>query len=105
MCPVNTNRHIGEQARRVFDRLGYTVTGDGDEFRAERDWKVVHVTATTDLREPPIAGTDSLHCFVTNKERAQRVRRRVQEANPGYEWAVIGVDDNDQYEVERAPPS
>ncbi|WP_267639975.1 DUF7116 family protein [Haloarchaeobius amylolyticus] len=105
MCPVNTNRHIGEQARKVFDRLGYTVTGDGDEFRAERDWKVVHVTATTDLREPPSTAGDGLQCFVTNKERAERVRRRVSESNPAYEWAVIGVGEDDQYVVERAPPS
>jgi hypothetical protein len=101
MCPVSTNRHLGEQAKSIFSQLGYTVTGDGDEFRAERDWKVVHVTAKSNLSEIPSSG--SLHCFVTSKERARTVHRRIRDANPDYEWAVISVGDGDEYEVERAP--
>ncbi|WP_435358765.1 DUF7116 family protein [Haloarchaeobius sp. DFWS5] len=104
MCPVNRKRHIGEQARTIFSRLGYTVVGDGDEFRAERDWKVVFVTAATDVRDPPAADASTLQCFVTEKERASRLMRRLDREKPEYEWAVISVDDeSDEYEVERAP--
>ncbi|WP_435333220.1 DUF7116 family protein [Haloarchaeobius sp. TZWWS8] len=103
MCPVNKRRHIGEQARTIFSRLGYTVSGDGEEFRAERDWKVVYVTTNTDVRVPPGSDRATLRCFVTKKDRAKRLRRRVADENPEYEWAVIGVDDDEEYEVERAP--
>ncbi|MFC4407527.1 DUF7116 family protein [Haloarchaeobius iranensis] len=106
MCPVNTNRHLREEAESIFSRLGYTVTTDGDEVRAERDWKVVHVTATEELHNPPeSASPGAYRCFVTRREHADAVRRRVRKADPEYEWAVIGVDDEADYEVERAPPA
>lgn len=85
----------------MFDELGYTVTGDGAEFRAEREWKVVRVTATDDDPDPPTG--EGLHCFVAHTERSRSLRRHLSRTDPDCEWAVIGVDD-EEYEVERAPP-
>lgn len=99
MGPVNTE--LESRARSIFSQLGYTVVGDGPEFRAERDWKVVRVTATGADAEVPDAG--SLRCFVTASEHAPELRRELTRSDPDYEWAIIGVDDDD-YEVERAPP-
>ena len=99
MGPGNTD--LVEQARAIFDQLGYTVTGSGPEFLAEREWKAVRVLATTDPTETPEDGT--LRCFVTPAGNAGRLRRRLRELDPTYEWAVISVEDDD-YEVVRAPP-
>ncbi|WP_276301237.1 DUF7116 family protein [Halorussus lipolyticus] len=92
-----------EQARTIFDDLGYSVSGDGDEFRAERKWRVVRVTALTDSDETPDDG--ELRCFVTWKEYASDLRARLRRTDPEYEWAIIGVRDCGDYEVLRAPPS
>lgn len=91
-----------EQARSIFSQLGYSLTGDGSEFRAERDWKVVTVTATADAGETPDSGT--LRCFVTYREEAASLRKRLRRADPEYEWAIISVAEDDDYEVVRAPP-
>jgi len=99
MGPVTTS--LGEQARTIFTDLGYTVTDDGEEFRAERDWKSVRVTVTEDPAETPDSGR--LRCFVTPREQAPTLRERLQRDDPEYEWAIISVDDED-YEVVRAPP-
>ena len=105
MCPVSTNRHLREEAESIFSRLGYTVTTDGDEFTAKRDGKVVHVTATEETCEPPESATaGSLRCFVTSIDHADSVRRQIRETNPEYEWAVIGVGEEEEYQVARAPP-
>jgi len=92
---------LATRARTVFDELGYTVVGDGPEFRAEREWKVVRVTATDDDPEPP--GGGGLHCFVTRSEKVRSLRRHLASRDPDCEWAVIGVD-GDEFQVERAPP-
>lgn len=92
-----------EQARSIFSKLGYSLSGDGSEFRAERDWKVVTVTATADAEDTPESGT--LRCFVTYREEARSLRRRLRRADPEYEWAIISVEEDDDYEVVRAPPS
>lgn len=94
-------RELARRARTIFDDLGYTVRGDGAEFRAERAGKVVRVTATDEEPDPPEAG--GLHCFVAPGDRARSVRRRLARNDPDCEWAIIGVR-GDDYEVERAPP-
>jgi hypothetical protein len=91
-----------EQARSIFSELGYTVSGDGPEFRAQREWKVVHVSAVTEPEEAPDSG--GLRCFVTYRETAQSLKRRLTRMKPDYEWAIISVDDDD-YDVVRAPPT
>jgi hypothetical protein len=100
MGPVSTT--LDEQARSIFSDLGYTVSGDGPEFRAEREWKSVHVTVTEEPDETPESG--GLRCFVTSEEQAPGLRRRLKRADPESEWAIISVEDDDEYEVVRAPP-
>jgi len=99
MGTVNTR--LDEEARSIFARLGYTVSGDGDEFTAERGWKAVRVTTMAEADEPPSSG--SLRCFVTRRADARAVRRRLVRTDPDYDWAIISVE-NDDYEVVRAPP-
>jgi hypothetical protein len=90
-----------DEARSIFTELGYTVTGDGPEFSARRDWKEVRVTAVSEGDDTPDTGT--LRCFVTWSEQASQLRRRLRSDDPEYEWAVIGVGDGGDYEVARAP--
>lgn len=97
----NGSTDLARRARSIFDDLGYTVVGDGTEFRAERAWKVVTVSATGD--EPDLDGDGGLRCFVTGREDVRRLRHRVARADPEFEWAIIAVD-GDDYRVERAPP-
>ena len=92
-----------EQARTIFTDLGYSLSGDGEEFRAERKWRVVRVTAVTDSDETPEDG--DLRCFVTWDEYAPDLRQRLRRTNPEYEWAIIGVREGGDYEVLRAPPN
>lgn len=99
MGTVNTR--LVEQARSIFTKLGYTVSGRGTEFTAERGWKVVQVTATTEPEDAPESG--GLRCFVTDEENEQAISRRLRRENPEYDWAIIAVTDED-YEVVRAPP-
>ncbi|WP_254864827.1 DUF7116 family protein [Halovivax gelatinilyticus] len=91
-----------EQARSIFDDLGYTVEGTGPNFRAERDWKVVHVSTTLEEVEQP-ASTDEFRCFVADPNNVDELEHRLTSTDPAYEWAII-VADGDEYEVERAPP-
>ena len=101
MCPVNMR--LVEQARSIFAELGYTVEGNGPEFRAERAWKVVHVNAVLEADELPSASSGQFHCFVAEPEDADDLEARLERTNPNYEWAIIVVDGED-YQVERAPP-
>jgi len=91
-----------EQARSIFAELGYTVSGDGYEFRAEREWKEVRVTAVSSTTDTPTSGT--LRCFVTWEDDEPRLREQLRRADPEYEWAIISVADDGEYEVARAPP-
>ena len=117
-----------EQARSIFTDLGYTVSDDetpiadgvgsddaardrsrtgefpdrGIEFRATREWKEVRVTAVAEATDAPRTGT--LRCFVTWQEHAPALRRQLKRAEPEYEWAVLGVAEDGEYEVARAPP-
>jgi hypothetical protein len=56
-----------EQARSIFDGLGYEVAGTGSEFSAKRDWKEVHVSAVADTSVPTDGGP--YRCFVTWDEQ------------------------------------
>jgi len=87
---------LREEARSIFRELGYTVSEDGSELRAERKWRVVHVT-TADPESAPTRG--DLRCFVTHEERAPEVRRQLRADRPDYDWAVVAVDDGGEYEV------
>ena len=89
-----------EEARSIFSDLGYTITGDGPEFSAQRKWRSVTVRAVADPDEQPTS--DDLCCFVTWRECASDLRQRLQRLDLDYDWAVIGVDDDD-YEVVHAP--
>ena len=91
---------LAEQAESIFADLGYAVSRRDTELLAERKWRVVHVT----LDAPdPIPTTGDFRCFVTRRDAAAVTRRRVERADPDYEWAVIGVDDDGEYEVFERP--
>ncbi|WP_331233521.1 DUF7116 family protein [Natronorarus salvus] len=91
-----------EQARSIFADLGYTVSDEGHELRAERDWKVVRVSEAREVETEAAAG--ELRCFVADRETASEFNRRLADADPEYEWALISVHDGD-YRVVRAPPA
>lgn len=101
-----------EEAKSIFTRLGYAVSGEGTELRAERKWRTVHVTAVDG--ESAESGTcpitdgghaeEQLRCFVTWAESATTLRDSLRRLRPGYEWAIIGVDDAGEYEVVRDEP-
>lgn len=81
--------------------MGYDLSGDGTEFNARRGWKDVDVEAVTDAVSPQYDG--SHRCLVTWRECAREVARSVRRADPGYEWAVIAVHDDGDYEVTARP--
>ncbi len=95
----NGTADLARRARSIFDQLGYTVVGDGTEFRAERDWKSVRVEVTT---EPAVDAIEGLCCFVTPSDAVASLRQRLDDARTD-EWAIIAVDGED-HEIVRAPP-
>ncbi len=97
MGAVSTS--LREQARTIFADLGYRVSTDGGELRAERKWRTVHVTPTADADSPPESG--EFRCFVTFHDRVDELEGALNRLNPDYEWAIIGVDDDAEYEVAR----
>lgn len=84
-----------DEARSVFEDLGYDVTHDGEELLAARKWREVYVT-TADPSEAPTHGR--LRCFVANADRAPAVREKLRDLKPPYDWAVVALD-GDDYEV------
>jgi len=90
-----------ERARSIFSELGYAVSAEGDSLRAERKWRVVHVTTA----EGPDVESDAgeLQCVVTRRDAVVEVRRYLGNRDPDCEWALIAVDDDGDYEVVRAP--
>ncbi len=81
-----------EEARTVFRDLGYDVTDEGDELRAERKWRTVYVTAA----DPDEANTHGrLRCFVARADRATIVRDQLLDLEPDYDWAVITIDEDE----------
>lgn len=102
-----------EEARSIFSRLGYDVSGDGREFVAERKWRTVQVTVlgaddSLNGRRALADGGEArdypLRCFVTWKEATGDLRGRLNDVDPSYEWAVIGVDGDDRSEYDVVLP-
>lgn len=90
---------LQKEAESIFSNLGYEVTPEGRELQAQRKWRVVTVTPMAEPRDPPQSG--ELRCFVTHAETVTRVEQRLKRADPAYEWAIIGVED-DGYVVSRS---
>ncbi|MFB6129968.1 MAG: hypothetical protein ABEJ28_04000 [Salinigranum sp.] len=97
-----------EEARSIFSRLGYTVSGCGPELLAERKWRTVRVTALSDdtdaadhrtLTDGGREDGRELRCFVTWDEYTGDLQTRLRRLNPSYEWAIIGVESEDDYQV------
>ncbi|MFC7154428.1 hypothetical protein ACFQPA_03035 [Halomarina halobia] len=92
---VVVNKPLLDEARTIFTDLGYTVTDLGSELRAERKWRIVYVTAD----DPDEVTEDvDLRCFITNEDRASRLREELLARGPDYDWAVMSVGD-DGYDV------
>lgn len=90
-------KHLDERAQSIFADLGYTVTDRGSEYLAERKWRIVHVTPAEEIDETPDSG--EYRCFVTWSENVGDLERRLEAADPDYEWAIMGVDEDGDYEV------
>jgi len=92
---------LAERAETIFTDLGYVVERTGPELRAERKWRVVHVTPVD--YPPEASSSGDFQCFVTWADQAPDVRERLRQTDPDCEWAVMGVEENGGYEVHRAP--
>jgi hypothetical protein len=88
---------LEQEAKSIFSDLGYTVSGEGSEFRATRKWRVVEVTPMPEPCEPPTAG--EMRCFVTWADTVSTIEQRLQGADPDYEWAILGVTGEGDYQV------
>jgi len=99
MATVTTS--IRDRAESIFAEMGYRVSRAGEELRAERKWRVVRVTPMTEpasdaVPEPSTSEPSTeFRCFVTWAEHVPAVERHLERREPGYEWAVIGVRDDD----------
>jgi hypothetical protein len=91
---------LQQEAESIFTDLGYDVATDGSGLRAKRKWRTVDVTPMDEPEDPPASG--GLRCFVTWSDRVDALERRLDDAQPEYEWAIIGVSDED-YVVSRCP--
>jgi len=91
---------LAERAESIFSDLGYAVSRDGEGLRAERKWRVVHVTLSVPEEIPT---TGEFRCFVAPEGDVDAVHRRVAEADPEYDWAVVALTESGDYEVQRAP--
>lgn len=99
---VAVTTQLIERAEDIFTDLGYTVSGDGLELRAERKWRVVQVTILDEIDDLPERG--DLRCFVATENRAHTLMERVLSVGPEYDWAIISVDDGGaSYEVLHPP--
>lgn len=90
------SKPLVEEARAVFRGLGYELTAEGEELRAERKWRTVYVT-TADPAEANTHGR--LRCFVARAERAPEIQDRLLEIEPDYDWAVLSIDEEGEYRV------
>jgi hypothetical protein len=93
------NVTLEQEAESIFTDLGYTVSGDGGEIRAERKWRVVQVTPMPEPEDPPSTG--EMRCFVTYEDRLAQVEQTLLREDPDYEWAIIGVAEDSDYVVSR----
>jgi hypothetical protein len=94
-----TLRH---EAESIFTDLGYEVTSNGTDLRAERKWRVVDVTPVDEPDELPTSG--QLRCFVTWERHIDDLEQRLSDSEYDYDWAIIGVTDED-YVVTHCPDS
>lgn len=92
---------LRKRARSIFAELGYDVSTEGGEIRAERKWRVVRVTPMAEPGDPPASG--ELRCFVTWRDHLGTLEDRLDRADPEYDWAIIAVDSDEGYEVRRRP--
>ena len=102
-----------EEARDVFKRLGYAIEERGSEFVAERKWRRVQVTplraedakSPGELLEYGSEGGPRLRCFVTWMDCTDELQSYLQSAKPPYDWAIIGIDEDEEFEVVHPEPS
>jgi hypothetical protein len=91
-----------DEAKSIFDDLGYRVSGNGQSFRATRDWKEVHVTAIGEVAPSSVRaaeqGEGGLQCFVAWQEHCSELASRLANALSG-DWALIAVDEEGDYQV------
>jgi hypothetical protein len=97
MGVVNTS--LQRRAATIFRNLGYAVTETGDELQAERKWRTVHVTPMQEPESIPTSG--DYRCFVTWAEQVSALETELEAIDPAYEWAIFGVDDGDEYVINR----
>jgi len=98
MGTVNTA--LEREAESIFNELGYAVSADGGALRAKRKWRTVQVTPVPGPEAPtPKAG--EYHCLVTWSEHVDTLERTLKDENPEYEWAIIGVSEDDDYVIAR----
>jgi hypothetical protein len=88
---------LRQEAQSIFTDLGYNVSGNGGEIRAERKWRTVRVTPMSEPRDIPQSG--DLRCFVTWEDRAGDLEHRLTREDPDYEWAIIGVREGGEWAV------
>lgn len=98
-CMGTVTTSLYDRAKSIFRDLGYDVSKNGGELLAERKWRLVQVTPMAEPRDPPTSG--GLRCFVTWSEHLAAVEQTVRQANPEYDWAVIGVGDGGDYSIAR----
>jgi len=98
MGAVSTS--LDERARSIFDDIGYTVSRTEDGLRAAHKWREVGVTVLEEDGSIPESG--EMHCFVTSAPEAPDLGDRLRRKNVGYDWAVIGVHEDGDYDVIRA---
>lgn len=71
---------------------------NGGELRARRKWRTVRVTPMAEPCDPPTSG--DMRCFVTWADRVDTLEGRLTQADPDYEWAIIGIEtDREDYVV------
>lgn len=97
MAAVSTS--LDEQARSIFDDIGYTVSRTEDGLRASHKWREVGVTVLEDNIAIPDSG--EMRCFVTAASDAESVGNRLERRDVPYDWAVIGVHEDGGYDVIR----
>lgn len=90
---------LRQEAESIFSDLGYAVSKDGREIRAERKWRTVQVTPMPEPDVIPSSG--EFRCFVTWADNVGALERQIERASPGYEWAIIGVREDEDYVVAR----
>ena len=97
MAAVSTS--LDEQARTIFDDIGYRVSRTEDGLRAAHKWREVGVTVLEDDITIPESG--EMHCFVTRASEAPDLGDRLSRMDVPYDWAVLGVREDGGYDVVR----